>query len=308
MAVMNSTDFINKLKHIASLPTTYYSVAGGDWAKWNGWSWNFDCVILVKAILWGWNENKNHPHGGANYGSNGVFDDNTEQIINRCSERSADFRNITPGELLWMPGHVGVYIGNGQVIECTAAWESKVVYSSIDGNGVRSRNGNVCYQWKQHGKLPYIEYNSEPTPIPSSEVNVFYRVKTRENGWLDEVRNLEDYAGLDRNSIIDIMVRVDKGSVWYQAHVKGKGWLPKVTGYNTDDYFNGYAGDDINPIDCVRVYYETPDDIIRTSGYKRAKYRINNLPWVYDTERCPNGDDFAGNMGENAYKLEIVIE
>ena len=81
---MNNNAFIEKLKHIASLPTTYYSIAGGQWAEWNGNSWNFDCVILPKAILWGWNENKNASHGGAIYGSNGVYDDTTEQIIERC--------------------------------------------------------------------------------------------------------------------------------------------------------------------------------------------------------------------------------
>ena len=70
------------------------------------------------------------------------------------------------------------------------------------------------------------------------------------------------------------MVRVDKGSVWYQAHVKGGDWLSKVTGYNTDDYYNGYAGDDKNPIDCLRIYYNTPSDI---RPFKKAKYKVNNF-------------------------------
>ena len=156
--VMTSTKFIEKLKEIASLPTTYYSVSGGAWAKWNGKSWNFDCVILIKAILWGWNGNKNHAHGGANYGSNGVYDDNTEGLIARCKNVSTDFSNITPGEVLWMQGHVGVYIGNGQVIECTAGWERKVLYSQVDSKGRRTRNGSQIYSWQKHGKLPYIEY------------------------------------------------------------------------------------------------------------------------------------------------------
>ena len=168
--VMTSTKFIEKLKEIASLPTTYYSVSGGAWAKWNGNSWNFDCVILIKAILWGWNGNKNHAHGGANYGSNGVYDDNTEGLIARCDNVSSDFSNITPGEVLWMQGHVGVYIGNGQVIECTAGWESKVLYSQVDSQGRRTRNGSQIYSWKKHGKLPYIEYVST-TPSTSSTNN-----------------------------------------------------------------------------------------------------------------------------------------
>ena len=161
---MKANAFINKLKEIANLPTIYYSVAGGDWAKWNGTKWNFDCVILVKAILWGWNGNKNHPHGGAIYGSNGVYDDGANEIINRCKNVSNDFKNISVGELLWMQGHVGVYIGNGQVIECTAAWDKKVQYSSIGSNGERSRNGIRKGSWLKHGKLPYIEYEEPSNP------------------------------------------------------------------------------------------------------------------------------------------------
>lgn len=172
MSVMNNKEFIEKLKHITNLATTYYSVAGGDWAKWNGKSWNFDCIILIKAILWGWNENKNHAHGGATYGSNGVYDDGTEQLINRCSNVSTDFSNMQEGELLWMNGHVGIYIGNGEVIECTAAWQGGVLYSKIDNYGNRTRNGSQVYKWQKHGKLPYIEYiveNNNPLDNKTNE-------------------------------------------------------------------------------------------------------------------------------------------
>lgn len=164
MAVMKVKDFIEKLKHIETLPTTYYSVAGGDWAKWNGSSWNFDCVILVKAILWGWNENKNASHGGAIYGSNGVYDDTPSQMINRCYNVSGDFNVIKEGELLYTDGHVGVYVGNGEVIECTTGWGTRrVIVSNIDNAGRRIYNGQVNpVGWKLHGELPYIEYSSEP--------------------------------------------------------------------------------------------------------------------------------------------------
>lgn len=153
---------------------------------------------------------------------------------------------------------------------------------------------------------PYLDADL-PSSGPAKEVNVYYRVKTRENGWLDEVVNLTDYAGLGRNTIIGFMVRVDKGSVWYAAHIKGKDWLPPVSGYDTENFENGWAGDN-KPIDCVRIYYNTPDDIIKSSGYKKAKYRINNLPWMYDDEPDASGDTFAGIMGQDAYRLEITIE
>ena len=173
--VMKSTDFISKLKHIESLKTVYYSVAGGSWAKWNGSSWNFDCVILVKAILWGWCENKNHAHGGAIYMSNGVKDDNADGIINRCTDISTNFSKLEKGELLWMNGHVGVYIGNGEVIECTAAWESKTLRSKIDSNGKRTRNGVSAGYWKKHGKLCYIDYVKEEEKQTQKETKVSYK-------------------------------------------------------------------------------------------------------------------------------------
>lgn len=204
---MKVKDFIEKLKHIASLPTTYYSVSGGDWAKWNGKSWNFDCVILIKAILWGWNENKNHAHGGAVYGSNGVYDDSADTIINRCKNVSSNFKKIETGELLYMTGHVGIYIGDGQVIECTAAWESKVLYSKIDSKGNRSRNGISAGRWLKHGKLPYLTYDESDTT--SSTEN---KTETTE----------PDYTGV----------------ITYQAYT-GE-WLPEVN--KCDDTYDGYAG------------------------------------------------------------------
>ena len=55
MAIFKSKEFIDILKHIASLPTVYYS-GGNQWSTWNGSSWNFDCVVSVKSVLWGWCE------------------------------------------------------------------------------------------------------------------------------------------------------------------------------------------------------------------------------------------------------------
>lgn len=300
--VFTSDKFIEKLKHVESLPTTYYCVSGGAWASWNGWSWNFDCVILIKALLWGWCEDKNKAHGGAVYLSNGVPDVDADTLITLCENVSNDFNNITVGEVLWMDGHVGVYIGNGQVIECTAGWEGKVLYSNINSNGARTRNGVQIGYWKKHGKLPYIEYVNQPQPT-DKKVNVYYRVRTEEDGWLPEVKNLEDYAGWDNHSITGLAIRVDKGKVWYQVHIKNSIWLPCVTGYNINEPINGYAGD-LGTIDCIRVYYETPNDI---RPYKRAKYKVNDYEWQYDNETSNGQDGYAGEIGVSAKKFQIEI-
>lgn len=312
MAVFTSKQFIRKLKWLVNDVPNYYHSENGTWCNYN-WSNNkfmMDCVVSIKGLLWGFKADKNKPHGGAVYKSNGVVDFTPDSGLLHCTKVSKNFRNLIPGEYLCMKGtgysHAGVYLGDGKVFECTTGWGvNRCIISDISRDGTRSYNGVKNLKWTYHGKLNYIDYQEQPKPV--EKVNVYYKVKTKENGWLPEVKNLEDFAGLNKNTITGFMVKVDKGSVWYQAHIKNVGWLPRVSGYDEKNFTNGWAGDD-RPIDCVRIYYYTPDDIVKASGYKRAKYRINGLPWVYDVEKCPNGDDFAGDMGVNAYRLEIEIE
>ena len=156
-------------------------------------------------------------------------------------------------------------------------------------------------------KIDYIiaeanRINNEK-PIDNA-VNVFYRVKTKKHGWLPEVKNLTDYAGWENQPIIGVAIRVDKGSVWYQAHIKGGNWLGKVTGCDINDYNNGWAGNN-KAIDCIRIYYNTPSSI---RPYKKAKYKVNNYPWQYDDEKGNGQDGYAGVYGIDAKELRITIE
>ena len=149
----------------------------------------------------------------------------------------------------------------------------------------------------------YNPYIPEP-PIENKEVNVFYRVKTKNHGWLPEVKNLNDYAGWQNSPIIGLAIRVDKGDIWYQVHIKNDKWLGKVTGYNINDYINGWAGNN-KEIDCIRVYYNTPNNI---RPFKKAKYKVNNYSWQYDNETKNGQDGYAGKLGVAATKFQIVIE
>ena len=108
----------------------------------------FDCVGLIKGVLWGWN-GSNTTNGGAKYESNGVPDVNANGLINKCTNISTSFSNITMGEVVWMNGHVGVYYKNGQVIECSPAFNNRVQITNLS-----QRN------WKKHGYLPWINYSS----------------------------------------------------------------------------------------------------------------------------------------------------
>ena len=146
--------------------------------------------------------------------------------------------------------------------------------------------------------------NRENTPS-NSNVNVFYRVKIQKYSWLSEVKNLEDYAGWKNSPITVLAIKVDKGSIKYRVHLKGKGWLGYVTGYNINDIKNGYAGTGKNIIDAIEVYYYTPDNI---RPYKKAKYKVNNYSWQYDNEKTNGQDGYAGKFGVSATKFQIIIE
>ena len=126
-------------------------------------TFGFDCVCLIKGLLWGWDADTGHIYGGADYGSNGVPDIGTEQIIGVCSDVSTDFSEIAVGELLWMKGHVGIYIGDGLCVECTPAWMNRVQITAVHNIGRKSGyNGRI---WAKHGKLPYVAYTaSDPQP------------------------------------------------------------------------------------------------------------------------------------------------
>jgi lysozyme len=146
-----------------------------------------------------------------------------------------------------------------------------------------------------------------PTPpVPASDINVLYRVKTAEDGWLAEVKNLEDYAGIPGHAITCLAVRVDKGSVWYQAHALGGGWYDKVTGYDTGDPFNGYAGAD-TPIDLIRCFINSPqnDKVIK---YRVAPVGHDYYDWQRDTEIDKGQDGFAGSPGTAIDRIQMAID
>lgn len=123
-------------------------------------TFGFDCVCLIKGVLWGWCGDTSKNYGGAYYCSNGVPDLGTERMISVCKEVSTDFSDIEVGELLWMKGHVGLYIGSGLAVECTPSWQNKVQITACN----RSVKGYKRRNWTKHGKLPYVDYIQEEKP------------------------------------------------------------------------------------------------------------------------------------------------
>lgn len=156
--------------------------------------------------------------------------------------------------------------------------------------------------------VAYIDDGRKRTE-KEDELQFKYRVKTKEDGWLPEVVNLEDYAGIVGHAITDVAIGVNIGTLWYQVHVKGRKWLPKVRGYNINDGKNGYAGNG-QPIDAIRVYYETPKDYANKHGYQVATYRVSPIgkgyyAWQQDDEVGNGQDGYAGAIGKTIDRFQI---
>lgn len=161
---------------------------------------------MIKGILWGWNGDNTKENGGATYNTKVVHDVDTEGLYTEC-ERSTDFRKIIPGALVWTKGHVGIYIGDGNVIECTAKWTNNVLTSRLGNLGY---SGKYVRKWNGWGKLPYIDYGSaigNVTSTTTSSDTTTTTVLTGEGYWqiakrLGMVNKYAEIAKLNNNKAL----------------------------------------------------------------------------------------------------------
>lgn len=116
-----------------------------------------DCVGLIKA--YGWLDPETHE---ISYGANDFTDYGANGMYYAASEKgSIDTIPEIPGLAVWHKGHIGIYIGNGEVIEAMGSRYG--VVKTVLANG----------SWTDWLKVPGIRYieapEPEPTPEPTSE-------------------------------------------------------------------------------------------------------------------------------------------
>ena len=115
-----------------------------------------DCVGLIKGYLW-----CDTPDGSPKY--KGEQDVAVDGLYRKCS-RKGDISTLpeTPGVCVFMAnmGHVGVYIGNGEVVEAMGHAYG-VVKTRLENRG-----------WAYWGMPDWIEYTEEKgpsdTPVPTA--------------------------------------------------------------------------------------------------------------------------------------------
>lgn len=76
--------------------------------------------------------------------------------------------------------------------------------------------------------------------------------------WLPAVTNRKDYAGIFNSPIDGIMLKTNTNkTIHYRVHLRKQNrWLSYVTGYNTKDHNNGYAGIIGQEIDAIQIYID----------------------------------------------------
>ena len=107
----------------------------------------FDCVGLIKAVLWDFPKTE--------YKSNGVPDFGDWNIKQHMHDIKTMGELLEVGEIVFMNGHVGVYVGNNFVIEATPAFNDGVCKTNLHARA-----------WLGHGKLNFIDYEvKKPKPV-----------------------------------------------------------------------------------------------------------------------------------------------
>lgn len=228
--------------------------------------------------------------------TNSNWDSNCKSVTIETSDNDNSWyvNDITLNALIKLVADIAKRRNLGKLVPGkNLTWHSMFTNTTCPGDYLRS-------------KMQYIadEANKINNESTSNEVNVYYRVKTQKHGWLPEVKNLKDYAGWENSPITGLAIRVDKGSIRYRVHLKGKGWLPFVTGYDINDFNNGFAGDGVNVIDCVECYYYTPNNI---RPYQYAYYKVNDYPYQKDLIKGNGFDGFGGVRGVPMTKFQIYI-
>ena len=287
---MNNIEFVNVARRIAAMKTVYMNGTFGQIAttslmndcakripvfytnvrkniiapKLNKGYYAFDCVGLIKGIVWGWPE--------IVYASNGLADLSDSGLIRICSEVSTDFSNIQIGEVVWMDGHVGIYAGDKQVIECTTKWTNDVLISNLANLG--NDTGN-CRTWIKHGKLPMIEYLQ----------GIRYRGHVQDMGWLDWVTEDQICGTIGQGKRLEaIQINPGGHNISVKAHIQDKGWIDY--GVINMDTVIGSVGE------SKRI------EAIEINGAV-IKCHIQDIGWV------DNYSTLQGTMGLS-YRLEAV--
>ena len=111
-----------------------------------------DCVGFIKG--YGWLDAETQE---IEYGTNGMPDIGADTMYANASEKGTiDTLPEIPGLAVWHEGHIGIYVGNGEVIHASGT-KIGVIQTPIGASG-----------WTHWLKIPYINYLETEEPYEES--------------------------------------------------------------------------------------------------------------------------------------------
>lgn len=205
----------------------------------------------------------------------------------------SQIEQAVPGCLVWRIGHIGVYIGNGEIVEARGSAYG-VVRTKVSERDFSHVIWGCDFDYTEFyatSEPVKAETVQQTAPASSDNVEVLYQTYIPSR-WLPEVNGESDYAGVQGKAIQGIKARLSSGSIRYRAHIVGGGWLPWVT----DD--SDYAGTYGKNVDLVQM------ELIGSSHsveYRVAAVGKDYYSWVRDLS------DYAGSSGKAIDRLQIRI-
>lgn len=235
----------------------------------------------------GWENSLNHKQGFGQYVKIKKNGSNDRYYFGHLSKiKVKKGQVVCAGDLIGIEGSTGYSTGS-HVHYCVRGNSSKKeikdvsvisnipnkcgTYNDNDGFEKAVKDIDVVYQvWddKKNTWLPNVTNDSDFAGVIGNSIcalyanlskgKITYRVHTKGGKWLSAVTDRTDYAGIYNKPIDGIMLKTDTGKkIKYQVHLKKTNeWLPYVSGYNTKDHDNGYAGVLGQEIDGIRMYIE----------------------------------------------------
>lgn len=147
-----------------------------------------DCIGLIKGYSW-----FDPATGTIEYATNGMPDIGADTMYANATEKGTiDTIPEIPGLAVWHEGHIGIYIGNGQVIHASGT-KVGVIQTPIGNSG-----------WTHWLKIPYITYfesSVDATPNESHIWEVLYAEIGNPYGVAGLMGNLYAESGLLPNNL-----------------------------------------------------------------------------------------------------------
>ena len=186
----------------------------------SGTEYAFDCVGLIKAYLWG-------GHGNPKY--NAKQDKSANGMLS-ASKVKGKIKTMPErvGLLVHMSGHIGVYVGNGYVIECTP---SKKFAKQNHGGGGVCKTKLSDRKWTSWCECPYITYEETKKGYTGTFPSLGLKGYLRKGDKGTNVKRLQEFL----NWCINAKLTVD-GSFGPATLTAVKNYQ-KTYGLTVDGYF-----------------------------------------------------------------------